>query len=152
MKIILTSASGTLLSHNSFDTITLMTEMWEITILPNHEPLLAVVRPGVLLLKYTKDEEQISEEYITGGGVITITPEVVTIVLDAIDNVTNLMSEADIEKKKKEAQQIIDSYQWHHSEDRSVQEMMEAEYQYLRYAAMQELIKKSSLQSSNSRR
>lgn len=55
MKITITSASGDLLSHESFESITLMTENGQITILPGHEPLLSVVRPGILSLKYNKN-------------------------------------------------------------------------------------------------
>lgn len=110
MKIAITSASGNLLTHDSFNSITLMTESGEITVLPGHEPLLSVIRPGVMYLDYTKNNEKITEEYITGGGVITITPEDVTIVVDAIDSLKELMTEEEIVAKVEEAERLMDAY------------------------------------------
>ncbi len=152
MKITITSASGNLLSHDSFERITLMTENGQITILPGHEPLLSVVRPGVLSLDYILDGEKKTEEYVTGGGVVTITHENVTIVIDSLDNASELDTAEEIEKKKKEAEAMIAQYKNENKTEKSAKELMELEYQYLKYAAMQELVKNSSLRSSNSRR
>ena len=52
MNLLITSASGNILSADKFVTITLMTEDGEITILPAHEPLLSAIRPGVLSVSY----------------------------------------------------------------------------------------------------
>lgn len=48
MQLIITSASGNILSTEKFEHITLMTEDGEITVLPHHEPLLSAIRPGIL--------------------------------------------------------------------------------------------------------
>ena len=136
MKITITSAAGSLFSHDSFDRITIMTETGEITVLPKHEPLLSVVRPGVMYLEYTKDGEKRDEEYITGGGVITISPDEVVIVIDSIDDVTELDSEENIMKLKEEAEKMIKIYHNENPTDKDAQQAMELEYQYLKYAAM----------------
>lgn len=151
MKITLTSASGNLLSSDNFEKITLMTENGQITILPGHEPLLSVVRPGVLSLVYSLDGEKKSEEFVTGGGVVTISPDDVTIVIDSLDSADSLGDIAEIEKKKQEAAKILADYKSVHKTDKSAKELMQLEYEYLKYAAMQELVKNSSLRSSNSR-
>lgn len=151
MKITLTSASGNLLSSDNFEKITLMTENGQITILPGHEPLLSVVRPGVLTLVYSLDGEKKSEEFVTGGGVVTISPDDVTIVIDSLDSADSLGDIAEIEKKKQEAAKILADYKSENKTDKSPKELMQLEYEYLKYAAMQELVKNSSLRSSNSR-
>lgn len=151
MKITLTSASGNLLSSDNFEKITLMTENGQITILPGHEPLLSVVRPGVLSLVYSLDGEKKSEEFVTGGGVVTISPDDVTIVIDSLDSADSLGDIAEIEKKKQEAAKILADYKSENKTDKSAKELMQLEYEYLKYAAMQELVKNSSLRSSNSR-
>ena len=152
MKITITSASGNLLSYESFEKITLMTENGQITVLPGHEPLLSVVRPGVLSFEYTLDNEKKSEEYITGGGVITIDKDEVTIVIDSLDDTDSLDDAEEIEQKKQEAEAMISAYKSENKTEKSPKELMELEYQYLKYAAMQELVKNSSLRSSNSRK
>lgn len=152
MKITITSASGNLLSHESFEKISLMTENGQITILPNHAPLLSVVRPGILSLTYTRDAEQISEEYVTGGGVVTIEPEAVNIVIDSLDAEKDFSDNDEIARKKQEAEQHIAEYNSANPTPKSQKELMELEYQYLKYAAMQELVKNSSLRPANSRK
>jgi F0F1-type ATP synthase epsilon subunit len=52
MKLIITSASGNILSADQFARISIMTEDGEITVLPGHEPLLSAIRPGVLSVEY----------------------------------------------------------------------------------------------------
>lgn len=151
MKITLTSASGNLLSSDNFKKITLMTENGQITILPGHEPLLSVVRPGVLSLDYTDNGEEKTEQFITGGGVVTITHDDVTIVIDSLDSTDDLESIDEIERKKQEAAKILADYKSENKSEKSPKELLELEYEYLKYAAMQELVKNSSLRSSNSR-
>lgn len=129
-----------------------MTESGEITVLPGHEPLLSVVRPGILRLKYTTDTETREETYVTGGGVITVTPDDITVVIDSIDDTESLDTAEDIERMKREAQAMIASYQAENPSDKTPERLMELEYQYLKYAAMQELVKNSSLRSSNARK
>lgn len=89
---------------------------------------------------------------MTGGGVVTITPDEVTLVIDSIDSEKDFSSAEEIERKKQEAEEHIASYNNNNPHKKSKKELMELEYQYLKYAAMQELIKHSSHQSSNSRR
>lgn len=52
MQLIITSASGNILSAEKFDRLSLMTEAGEITVLPGHEPLLSAIRPGIMHASY----------------------------------------------------------------------------------------------------
>lgn len=128
-----------------------MTEDGQITILPGHEPLLSVVRPGILSLVYQKDSETFDEEYVTGGGVVTITENEVILAIDSIDAEKDLSDAEEIERKKREAELHIANYSAENPTPKSQKERMELEYEYLKYAAMQELIKNSSYSSSTSR-
>lgn len=152
MKITITSASWNLLSHDSFESITMMTETGEITILPNHQPLLSVVRPWILSLKYKKNGKIIDEEYITWWWVVTISYDEVIIIIDSINSVDDLDDSENIEKLKNDAQKIMQDYQNNSTGDIDPKKAMELEYEYLKYSAMQKLIKQSSLNSSNSRK
>jgi F0F1-type ATP synthase epsilon subunit len=67
MKLQVTSAAGNILESDSFSRITLMTESGEITVLPNHEPLLSAIRPGIMTIEYKKDEQDISQDFASGG-------------------------------------------------------------------------------------
>lgn len=147
MKITLTSASGNLFSSDNFEKITLMTENGQITILPWHEPLLSVVRPGILSLVHLDDGQQKTEEFVTGGGVVTVAHDDVTIVIDSLDGTDSLSDADEIANKKKEAEEMLQKYRNENETDKSAKELMELEYQYLKYAAMQELVKNSSVHS-----
>lgn len=63
-----------------------MTEMGEITVLPHHEPLLSAIRPGIMTIEYDDiGGKKIIADFASGGGVINISPESVTIVADMIE-------------------------------------------------------------------
>jgi len=67
MQLIITSASGNILSAEKFARITLMTEAGEITVLPGHEPILSALRPGVMSVEYFVGNKVHTAEYATGG-------------------------------------------------------------------------------------
>lgn len=52
MHLIITSASGNILSSDAFARISIVTEDGEITVLPGHQPLLSAIRPGILSVDY----------------------------------------------------------------------------------------------------
>lgn len=151
MNITITSAQGSIFTHDTFDRITMMTEMGEITILPGHEPLLSVIRPGIMRVDYTHDWEQYNDEYITGGGVLTITRDEIVMVIDSIDDISDLDTGDNIERLKNEAREMLKVYHNEHTTDINAQEAMELEFQYLKYAAMHEFIKKTHVHSGGRR-
>lgn len=65
MKLIITSASGNILSADAFVRISIMTEDGEITVLPGHEPLLSAIRPGILSAEYYIGSKSHTAEYVT---------------------------------------------------------------------------------------
>ena len=78
---------------------------------------------------------------------LTITPDDVTIVIDALDDAEQLSDADEIEKKKQEAARLIEEYKSENPTELDPQRAMELEYEFLRYAAMQELVKNSSVHS-----
>lgn len=139
MHLQITSASGNILKAESFVKLTLMTEAGEITILPKHQPLISVLRPGILSVDYYVGNKIHSGEYATGGGVVHIAPESVTIVADVIENADNLTDLEYIETQKKEAEALVKSYRAENGTTIDPRRLIEIEYELLKYTAMHRL-------------
>lgn len=58
----------------------------EMGILPNHAPLLSTLNFGILKVRYKGHEE----EFAVSGGVIEVQPDIVTILADAAENVSEI--------------------------------------------------------------
>jgi F-type H+-transporting ATPase subunit epsilon len=142
MKLIITSASGNILSADVFARIILMTEDGEITVLPGHEPLLSAIRPGVLSVEYYIWGKVHTAEYVTGGGVLNISPEVCTILADVVISGDTLTDTDYIDSQKKEAEAMMVAYRAEHGEAVDPKKLIELEYELLRYTAMHQLGKK----------
>ncbi len=152
MKIQITSASWNILLHDSFDQVTLMTEMGEITVLPGHEPILAAIRPGIMKVVYQDAWSTQEVEYVTGGGVLNISPESCTIVADVIENGDQFTDLEYIESQKKEAEALMKSYRAEHGTVTDPVRLIELEYELLKYTAMHRLGQKHHLEQIGARK
>ena len=85
------------------DQITIPTAEGEITILPNHIPLIAVLRPGEIIAKKGKEEIAMS----CSGGFIEVTGDKVLILADTAEKAEELVEE-EIEKARERAQKILE--------------------------------------------
>lgn len=139
MNLIITSASGNILSAEKFSQIRLMTEAGEITVLPGHEPILSAIRPGIMAVEYFIGNKPHTAEYVTGGGVLNITPKVCTIVADMVENADNLTDLEYIESQKKEAENLIKEYRKENGTTIDPHRLIELEYELLKYTAMHQL-------------
>lgn len=142
MKLLITSASGNILSADAFARISIMTEDGEITVLPGHEPLLSAIRPGVLSVEHYVGNKIHTAEYVTGGGVLNISSSTCTILTDIAVSSDTLTDLEYIESQKKEAEKLV---QWYREENGTTidpQKLIEIEYELLRYTAMHQLGKK----------
>jgi F-type H+-transporting ATPase subunit epsilon len=142
MKLLITSASGNILSADTFARISLMTEDGQITILPGHEPLLSAIRPGILTVDYYIGSKPHFAEYATGGGVLNISHEICTILADVVvadDTLTDLEY---IESQKAEAENLMKSYREENGAAIDPKKLIEMEYELLKYTAMHHLGKK----------
>jgi F-type H+-transporting ATPase subunit epsilon len=142
MKLIITSASGNILSADQFARISIMTEDGEITVLPGHEPLLSAIRPGVLSVEYFVWNKVHTAEYATGGGVLNISPEVCTILADVVVADDTLSDSEYIESQKKEAEDMMIAYRAENGAAIDPKKLIELEYELLKYTAMHHLGKK----------
>ncbi len=124
---------------DNFSRITLMTESGEITVLPHHEPILSAIRPGIMTVEYLDEEKSITTDYVSGGGVLNISPESVTIVADVIENGDHLTDLEYIESQKKEAEALMRNYREENGEKIDPKRLIELEYELLKYTAMHRL-------------
>ena len=140
MKHQITSASWNILNVESFSRISIMTEMGEITVLPGHEPLLGAIRPGIMSIDYIDASgSEVHGEYVSGGGVINISPESCVIVADMIENGDTFSDLEYIESQKKEAEEMMRSYREENGVAVDPKRLIELEYELLKYSAMHRL-------------
>lgn len=82
MKFELVSLDGVKFSAEAYSVV-LPTAAGQITLLPNHEPLLAVVVPGIITIRRTKtDPDHHLEHYATYGGVLEVSGEGARVLVD----------------------------------------------------------------------
>jgi F-type H+-transporting ATPase subunit epsilon len=139
MHLIITSASGNILSADEFIRISIMTEDGEITVLPGHEPLLSAIRPGILSVEYYIGGKVHAAEYATGGGVLNISPDVCSILADVVMSGDTLSDREYIESQKKEAEAMMASYREENGAAIDPKKLIELEYELLKYTAMHHL-------------
>ena len=68
------------------DIVILPGEAGEMSILPNHAPLLSTLRFGILKVR-VREEEEI---FAVAGGLVEIQPDIVTVLADAAENVQEI--------------------------------------------------------------
>lgn len=125
-----------------------MTEMGEITVLPGHEPLLGAIRPGIMSIDYIDASgAEVHGEYVSGGGVINISPESCVIVADIVQNGDDLSDLDYIESQKKEAEEMMKSYRAENGAAVDPKRLIELEYELLKYTAMHRLGQKHHLEA-----
>jgi F-type H+-transporting ATPase subunit epsilon len=63
--------------------VVLPTAAGQITVLPGHEPLLSLLKTGVIAIRHTRgDADRLLEQYATYGGVAEISKEGVRVLVD----------------------------------------------------------------------
>lgn len=89
--------------------ITLPTASGEITVFPDHEPLISVLKPGVVTIRKAKnDPDQLLEHFATYGGVLEVTTEGVTVLVDEADDGDDI-NEKEAEKARETAEAMLKS-------------------------------------------
>lgn len=95
-----------LVLEETVDQVTLPTAEGEITVLPNHIPLIAVLKPGEVVAKKGKEEIAMS----CSGGFIEVTPEKVLVLADTAELAEELIEE-EILKARERAEKILSEKQ-----------------------------------------
>lgn len=105
MKFALVSLDGVKFSAEAYSII-LPTAAGEVTILPDHEPLLGVVVPGVITIRRNKtDADHHLEHYVTYGGVLEVGKDGVRVLVDEATHGDEI-NEAEAEKAHKAALEL----------------------------------------------
>lgn len=67
--------------------VILPTAAGEIAVFPGHEPLVSLVVPGAIAVRYNKgDSDEKLEYFATTGGVLEVAPEYVKVLVDEADS------------------------------------------------------------------
>lgn len=82
--------------------VSLPTPSGQITILPNHEPLISLLAPGEIILKIDGKEHILATE----GGIVEINNNLVKILADTAEDIDSL-DHLKIEEAKKHAEELI---------------------------------------------
>jgi F-type H+-transporting ATPase subunit epsilon len=105
MRLRLITLSGVKYSADAYSVL-LPTASGVETVLPNHEPLMSVLVPGVISIRRNqKDPEHLVEHYATYGGVVEVLGDEVRVLVDEADHGDEI-NEAEAEKARAYAKEL----------------------------------------------
>lgn len=123
MNLKLVTLLGEKISEKVYQ-VTIPTAQGEITVYPDHEPLVTLARPGAIMMRFHKDDPDSKLEYFAiSGGVVEISKKQVKILVDEADHSDEILeaeSKAALERalemqanasdqvEREKAMQIID--------------------------------------------
>lgn len=126
MQLELITLTGTVLNTKVYQT-TLSTADGEISVFPDHEPLVTIAQPGVITVRHSKDHHDTELEYFAiGGGVVEISANKIRVLVDEAehgDDIIEAESQAALERalamrdeatdqiELEKAHQLIDRHQ-----------------------------------------
>ncbi|MDD4151047.1 MAG: ATP synthase F1 subunit epsilon [Candidatus Gracilibacteria bacterium] len=138
MKLEILSFNGKLFKSHSVISVTAMTKMGEITVLENHSSLITSLKPSVLKIIHT-DENNIKQEefFAIGGGILEVTHSSMKILIDMLVTINEI--DLDIaEKAKQKAIELMETYK--NSKDKvDMEKFIEAEDMLLKSVAQLKL-------------
>jgi F-type H+-transporting ATPase subunit epsilon len=106
MKFELVSLDGVKFSADAYSVV-LPTAAGQVTVMPQHEPLLGVVVPGVITIRRDKsDPDHHLEHYATYGGILDVSPTLVRVLVDEATH-SDEVSEAEAEKAHQQALELL---------------------------------------------
>lgn len=78
-----------------------------IGVYPEHEPLLSVLVPGVIIVQRSREHQAHEwEHYATSGGVLEVTAQDIKVVVDEADHSDDI-NEAEAEKARQAAEKLL---------------------------------------------
>ncbi len=101
LNIKVTTPEGVIFEDN-VDSATIPTQMGEITVLPNHIPLVSALQHGEIVLKKGGKKEYLS----VSTGFIEVNKNIITILADTAETVASLV-ETEILKAKERAEKLL---------------------------------------------
>lgn len=101
MKLDLITLTGSKYSGDAYE-VQLPTETGPIAVFPGHEPLVTLMKAGVITVRATKDQpDRDVDIFATNGGVAEITADEVKILVDEADHSEDISEEAAKEALKR---------------------------------------------------
>lgn len=138
MKLEILSFNWKLFKSHSVISVTAMTKMWEITVLENHSSLITSLKPSVLKIIHT-DENNIKQEefFAIWGWILEVTHSSMKILIDMLVTINEI--DLDIaEKAKQKAIELMETYK--NSKDKvDMEKFIEAEDMLLKSVAQLKL-------------
>lgn len=108
MDLQLITLQGIKVDHQIFEA-TIPTAAGEIGVFPGHEPLVTLADPGVIQIRYSRDDsDEKLDYYAISGGIVTITPTGIRILVDEADSGEDIV-EAESEAALKRAVEMRDN-------------------------------------------
>lgn len=106
MNFQLVALAGVKYNEDAYS-ITLPTAAGEITVFPDHEPLISVLIPGIVTIRKQKnDPDQLLEHFATYGGVLEVTHEGAKVLVDEADADEDI-NEQEAEKARQAAENLL---------------------------------------------
>ena len=140
MKLKILSFNGENFHWDDIISITVMTALWEITVLDNHESLITAIRPTTLeILQRTENIANKKTEFALWSGLIEINNNDVKIMTDMLVD-SDSVNIDEVEAARKKALATMEKYK--DAKDRvDMEKFIEAEDQLLKYVAQIKLHK-----------
>lgn len=106
MQFKLITLTGTKYSADAYS-VQLPTASGEITVMPNHEPLMSVLVPGVIVIRRKAgDSSNALEHYASFGGVVEVQGNEVKVLVDEADHGEDI-NEAEAERAREAAVRLL---------------------------------------------
>jgi len=83
--------------------VSVSTTMGQITVLPNHIPLVAQLSPGEILVRFNGSDESLM---VVSGGIVEVLPEQVVILADTAERAEEI-DEARAEEARQKAEELL---------------------------------------------
>ncbi len=140
MRFELISINGKVLETEDFISAMIPTHDGQIMVLPNHEPILSAILPGILTISYGR-KHIYTPNYVIGWGVVHVSDDICRIIADIVHNEDSLTDEEYIIAQKKEAEDLKNAFVLEGKSVDDPHKLIQLEYELLRYSAMHQLMK-----------
>lgn len=134
MKLTILSFDGKKIEKDNVVSVTLVTKLWEITVLDNHSPLITSVKPSTMYYLFNDENNIIQRDDIAiWNWVVEISNSNIKVMIDMLVDIEDLDIEY-LERAKAEAQEILEKFK--NSKDKmDMEKFIEAEDNLLKSIA-----------------
>lgn len=134
MKISITSIKKKVLELDDFESISISTKNWEITIMDSHEPLITALEPWILKLKHDSKIKM----FAIWWWILETDGKILNIIADMVEDWAKLDIN-EIKMKKEQARLMMEKYK----KENKIMDMdrfIELETEFLKESAKEQLV------------